>query len=78
MPLPKNTKFAIKKTSKGDVRLAFNPKGEVIEAKNLKTKKTHTQAEFKADKKRAMKDKSPDKTESAKRKMVEKKRGIKS
>jgi hypothetical protein len=52
MPLPKSTKYAVKQTSKGNVRLAFNKKGEVIEAKNLKTGAKHTQKEFKADKKK--------------------------
>jgi hypothetical protein len=49
MPLPKSTKFAVKQTSKGPVRLAFTPSGKVIEAKNMKTHKVHTPAEFKAD-----------------------------
>lgn len=49
MPLPKSTKFAMKKTPKGMVRLAFTPKGKVIEAKNMKSGKTHTPAEFKKD-----------------------------
>lgn len=52
MPLPKSTKFAMKNTSKGMVRLAFNKKGEVIEAKNMLTNKTHTRAEFKKDSKK--------------------------
>lgn len=55
MPTPKGTQYGVKKTSKGNVRLAFDSKGKVIEAKNLKTGKTHTQAEFKADKKKANK-----------------------
>lgn len=55
MPLPKSTRYAMKKTSKGMVRLAFSPKGKVIETKNMKTGKKHTQAEFKADKKRRRK-----------------------
>lgn len=50
--LPKNTKYAVKTTSTGKkIRLAFN-KGKVIEAKNLKTGKKHTQSEFKADAKK--------------------------
>lgn len=57
MPLPKSTHYAVKKTSKGNVRLAFNSKGQVIEAKNLKTGKKHTQAEFKADRKKSSKKK---------------------
>lgn len=51
MPLGKDIKYAVKKTSKGNVRLAFDKGGKVIEAKNMKTGKTHTPAEFKADKK---------------------------
>jgi len=50
MPLPKGTRYAVKTTKSGKgVRLAFAPGGKVIEAKNLKTGKTHTPAEFKAD-----------------------------
>jgi hypothetical protein len=82
MPLPKGTKFAMKKTSNGEIRLAFNKSGKVIEAKNMKTKKVHTPAEFKADAKKASMrkkmDKTPYKTETKKRKMVEKKKGGKS
>lgn len=52
MPLPKSTHYAMKKTAKGMVRLAFSPKGKVIEAKNMKTKATHTRAEFRADSKK--------------------------
>lgn len=37
--------------TKAGVRLAFKG-GKVVEAKNLKTGKIHTQAEFKADKKK--------------------------
>lgn len=57
MTLPKGTKYAVKKTSKGPVRLAFNKSGKVIEAKNMKSGKIHTQAEFKADKKKSSKKK---------------------
>lgn len=49
MPLPKGTKY---RRTAGGMRLAFNKKGEVIEAKNMKTGDTHTQAEFKKDKKK--------------------------
>lgn len=49
MPLGKDIKYRVKKTSKGPIRLAFKG-NEVIEAKNLKTKKVHTPSEFKADK----------------------------
>lgn len=51
MPI-KGARYAVKTTSKGKkVRLAFKNK-EVVEAKNLKTGKKHTEAEFKADKKK--------------------------
>lgn len=50
MPI-KNAKYAMKKTPKGMVRLAFVGK-KVVEAKNMKTGKTHTPAEFKADRKK--------------------------
>jgi hypothetical protein len=53
MPI-KNAKYAMKKTKKGNVRLAF-VKGKVVEAKNMKTGKIHTPAEFKADAKKAKK-----------------------
>ena len=49
MPLPKGTRFRVKHTSKGPVRLAFRGKSKVIESKNLKTGATHTSAEFQAD-----------------------------
>lgn len=51
MPLGKNVRYAMKKTSKGNVRLAFKG-GKVIEAKNMKTGKVHTPAEFKKDAKK--------------------------
>ena len=57
MPLPKGTRVRVKTTKTGKkIRLAFK-KGTntVIEAKNLKTGKTHTPAEFKADKKKKRK-----------------------
>jgi hypothetical protein len=54
MPLGKNVRYAMKKTSKGMVRLAFK-NGKVVEAKNMKTKKIHTPKEFAADKKKAKK-----------------------
>jgi hypothetical protein len=53
MPI-KGATYTMKKTSKGEVRLAF-VKGKVVEAKNMKTGKTHTPAEFKADMKKMMK-----------------------
>jgi len=55
--MPKNTHYAMKKTKKGMVRLAFTPSGKVMEAKNMKTGATHTPSEFKEDIKRAMKGK---------------------
>lgn len=36
MPLPPGTRYRMKKTSKGNVRLAFKG-NKVIEAKNMKT-----------------------------------------
>lgn len=56
MPI-KGATYAIKKTSKGPVRLAFK-KGKVVEAKNMKTKKTHTQAEFRSEAKKMAKRRS--------------------
>ena len=50
MPL-KGVRYRVKDTQKGPVRLAFRGKA-VVEAKNLKTKATHTEAEFAADRKR--------------------------
>jgi hypothetical protein len=47
MPL-KNVRYRVKDTPKGPVRLAFRGK-QVVEAKNLKTKATHTEEEFAAD-----------------------------
>lgn len=61
MPIRGAVKYRTKKTSKGNIRLAFNSKGEVIEAKNMKTGKIHTPAEFQADKKRAKKRAAPKK-----------------
>ena len=51
MPL-KNVRYRVKQTPKGPVRLAFRGKGNVVEAKNLKTGATHTPADFKKDKTR--------------------------
>jgi len=56
MPIS-GARYAMKKTPKGMVRLAFKG-GKVVEAKNMKTGKVHTQAEFKADAKKAIKNKS--------------------
>jgi len=44
----------MKKTDKGMVRLAFVGK-KVVEAKNMKTGKTHTKKEFATDRKKAKK-----------------------
>lgn len=52
MPLPKGTRYAMKKTPHGEIRLAFNKKGQVIEAKNMMTGKVHTQMEFRADRRK--------------------------
>ena len=52
MPLGKGVRYRVKKTKSGKkIRLAFKGK-KVIEAKNLKTGKTHTPKEFAADRKR--------------------------
>ncbi len=62
MPTPKGTKFRVKTTKSGKkVRLAFKD-GKVIEAKNLSTGATHTQAEFKRDRKREKPSKTKRKT----------------
>lgn len=53
MPVGKGTKYAMKPLKGGGFeRLAFGKGGTVIEAKNMKTGKTHTPAEFKADRKK--------------------------
>jgi len=54
MPLGKGVRYRVKKTKKGNVRLAFKGK-RVIEAKNMKTGKTHTKREFKEDEKKRKK-----------------------
>lgn len=54
MPLGKNVRYRMKKTSKGMIRLAFK-NGKVIEAKNMKTGDVHTPAEFRKDKKKQKK-----------------------
>ena len=56
MPI-QGAKYRMKKTSKGMVRLALKG-GKVVETKNMKTKKMHTVAEFKADKKKSAKTKA--------------------
>lgn len=45
-------KFRVVQTPKGPVRLHIKSNGDVNEAKNLKTGKTHTAKEFQADQKR--------------------------
>lgn len=53
MPIP-GARYRVKTTPTGKkVRLAFKGKGKVVEAKNLKTGKTHTPAEFAEDAKPA-------------------------
>ena len=52
MPVPPGSKFRYKKGT--HIRLTIL-NGKVIETKNMKTGKTHTQAEFKADRKRTKK-----------------------
>ena len=48
MPL-RDVRYRVKTTKSGEkVRLAFRGKGKVVEAKNLRTGKTHTPAEFRA------------------------------
>lgn len=55
MPIS-GARYAMKKTPKGMVRLAFKG-SKVVEAKNMKTGKVHTQAEFKADRRKVKKNK---------------------
>lgn len=52
MPLPEGTKYRTTKTPKGNVRLAFDRGGKVIEAKNMNTGATHTPAEFAAERRK--------------------------
>lgn len=52
MPVGKG-RYAVKTTKSGaKIRLHFTPSGKVNEAKNLKTGKTHTPAEFRADRRK--------------------------
>lgn len=53
MPIKGNVRYAMKKTKKGMVRLAFKD-GEVVEAKNMKTGATHTPSEFMKDKQKSI------------------------
>lgn len=50
MPL-KGVRYRVKETPKGPVRLAFRGK-TVVEAKNLRTKAMHTEAEFAAERRK--------------------------
>lgn len=54
MPLPKGTRFRVKRTKGGKrIRLAFRKgSNDVIEAKNLSTGATHTPQQFAAERKR--------------------------
>ena len=54
MPIEGAT-YRVRHTPKGNVRLAFDADGEVVEAKSLDSGKVHTRAEFKADKKQRAK-----------------------
>ncbi|MEK7766437.1 MAG: hypothetical protein AAB368_09385 [bacterium] len=49
MPLGKDVRYRMK----NGVRLAFQGKGQVVEAKNMKTGATHTPKEFARDRARA-------------------------
>jgi hypothetical protein len=51
MPLKGKVRYRVKQTPKGPVRLAFRGKS-VIEAKNLRSGKKHTEAEFRRDRKK--------------------------
>lgn len=55
MPVGKGTYRTMTTKTGKKIRLHFTPSGKVNEAKNLKTGKTHTPAEFKADRKRKKK-----------------------
>lgn len=48
MPL-KNVRYRVKQTAKGPVRLAFRGPGRVVEAKNMKSGATHSEAEFRKE-----------------------------
>ena len=48
MPLGKNVRYRVKRTPKGNVRLAFKG-GDVVETKNLATGRVHSSAEFEKD-----------------------------
>ena len=53
--LHKGVRYRVKTTTSGKkVRLAFRGKGKVVEAKNLRTGKTHTPAEFRADRRKSL------------------------
>ena len=56
MPIKGQVRYRVKTTAQGKkVRLAFDKKGEVVEAKNLDTGAKHTQKEFVADRKKRAK-----------------------
>jgi hypothetical protein len=65
MPI-QGAKYRMKKTAKGNVRLAFKG-GKVVETKNMKTGRMHTVAEFKADKKKSAKNKAKKSMKSLKK-----------
>ena len=78
MPI-KGGKYRTITTSGGEtMRLHFTANGKVNEAKNMKTGKTHTPAEFKADKLKSNKLKSKEKYASKSAKMVHEKKETKS
>ena len=53
MPLSKSASYRVRTTDSGKkIRLAFAKGGAVIEAKNLDSGETHTEAEFMADRER--------------------------
>ena len=56
MPLGPGVKYRYKKGT--DTRLAFKD-GQVVEAKNMTSGKTHTPAEFARDRKRSASTRSP-------------------
>jgi|26BtaG_2_1085354.scaffolds.fasta_scaffold02760_7 hypothetical protein len=54
MPLGKGVRYRVRQTSKGPVRLAFKG-NKVVEAKNLKSGKTHIPSEFAKERKKRAK-----------------------
>ncbi len=56
MPLPKGTRYRMKKVNGKMIRLAFAPgSNKVIEAKTMKSGANHTPSEFAADRKKKLK-----------------------